>query len=104
MITKKSVQIRQLREKLKHCQSYSEYREKARELDKLMGNNAWKQTPESKFYDYLNLQEVISQMDDAMKRNDVTQLAKLLRESSKHSLGGIAKTIKYHVRNITSVR
>ena len=57
----KSMQIKDLKQKIKNCKDYKEYIVLSSELDKLEGRDKWKTEDESDLYDYKLIQQRIKE-------------------------------------------
>ncbi|CAG8466845.1 11391_t:CDS:10 [Ambispora gerdemannii] len=79
----------QLRSDLWHAKTYKEWAAKAHELDLLLGNDAWKEDPNSPFYDSELIKYRLDYLKQIRMNNDVTDMIYLLRSGLLRNLGGL---------------
>ncbi|KAF2755414.1 patatin-domain-containing protein [Pseudovirgaria hyperparasitica] len=81
--------------KLKEAKTYSEWRSAASELDKLEGNNAWKEEEVTREYNYALVKSRLQQLDEARTNCDTRRMLFLIRTSLTRGLGGMGSLQLY---------
>eukprot|EP00127_Corallochytrium_limacisporum_P001431 Clim_evm53s55 gene=Clim_evmTU53s55 len=89
------VQLRRLREKLRNAQSYDEYCQIGKQVDKLTGNAKWKWEYESNQYNNRLIFNRLNELREARKAEDNGLMLHLLRAGLKRNIGGILNTRLY---------
>lgn len=95
MVVGNNFQNNQLKKQLEDSSSYAEWFEIAQELDKLSGNDKWKDDPISDDYDYEMIQLRLEQFRVARERMDLDAISFLLRASMSRGFGDIGNMILY---------
>ena len=103
MFMQASVSRKLISQRLKDLDQASDYRawhEIASELDRLEGNQAWKQDDTSEDFDHLLIKERLAQMRSLRQRGDVRQLVFSLHEGLHGNLGNISNPALYGVSRV----
>lgn len=79
---------------------YSTWRDIATELDRLEGNDAWKQDDTSDDFDHLLIKERLAQMRELRRSADVRPLVYMLHEGLHGNLGNITNPALYSVARV----
>ena len=90
------IRIKRLRDELRECRSYAEWKDKAKLLDELLENNKWKSEPASSLYNYKLLTQLTKAMQEGRREltstksiSSLKNLKKILLEGSlRHNIGG----------------
>ncbi|KAI9893516.1 MAG: hypothetical protein M1814_006312 [Vezdaea aestivalis] len=75
---------------LHNARTFEEWDEAAFQLDTAIGNDLWRQTPTSKYYDYRLIYERFEALITAGEDGDITTLVNLLRSGLVRNLGNIS--------------
>lgn len=92
---KKQQAVQRLLDERDSATTYIKWKEKSVQLDELMGNNAWKLNPESKYYDFELINNIILEMRDAREQNDYKLLLYLIRTKWVRNAGNIGDVSLY---------
>ncbi|CAO3599834.1 unnamed protein product [Absidia cylindrospora] len=79
-----------LSRQLSNANNYDDWCDKAIELDRLLGNDSWKQQARSKLYDYKLITSRMDHLFNARQANDVDSMMYLLRGGLLRNFGGIS--------------
>jgi TAG lipase/steryl ester hydrolase/phospholipase A2/LPA acyltransferase len=85
---------------LQHAPEYTTWRDIAAELDRLQGNDAWREDDTSDDYDHLLIKERLAQMRALRRRADVRPLVYMLHEGLHGNLGNITNAALYNVARV----
>ncbi len=95
MVVGTNFQNVQLKRRLEDASSFAEWLQIAQELDKLAGNDKWKDDPVSDEYDYELIQLRLEQFRVARERTDLDAISFLLRASISRGFGDIGNISLY---------
>ncbi|TKA65992.1 hypothetical protein B0A55_09642, partial [Friedmanniomyces simplex] len=85
-----------LLETLEDAQVYEEWEAAAQQLDKLVDNYVWRDTPPTKVYDYNLILDRTDQLYDALDHDDVMTMCHTLRSGLVRNLGNITDPKLYN--------
>ncbi|KAK3113631.1 triacylglycerol lipase [Teratosphaeriaceae sp. CCFEE 6253] len=85
-----------LLETLQHAQSYEEWEAAALEVDRLLSNDLWRDTPHTKDYDFKLIAERSRQILEAEQLGDVWTICHMLRSTLVRNLGNITAAKLYN--------
>lgn len=88
------------RRDLDHAGDYASWHEIATELDRLEGNDVWKQDDTSDDFDHLLIRERLLEMRELRRRADARQLAFNLYEGLHGNLGNISNPLLYTMARV----
>ncbi|MGK0290517.1 MAG: TAG lipase/steryl ester hydrolase/phospholipase A2/LPA acyltransferase [bacterium] len=91
----KNPKVKRCIRQMQHARDYTTWHDAALELDRLVGNNEWKATRESKFYDYEQILQRLNHIQNCRAKNDIGQLVYSLREGLLRNLGNLANPALY---------
>jgi len=83
-----------------NAQTYEEYKNACIALDKVVGNNTWKENPKSPLYDYELIQHRLDAIKSARLNNDIQTLISIIFEGLHGNLGGMGNAELYQVCHI----
>lgn len=81
-----------LKDRLRNAQNYNEWREAARQLDIILGNDQWRQDPVSNDYDFKLIAARLRHLRHAREMEDVPTMVYRLRAGLLRNLGGLSET------------
>ena len=86
---------RRLRRDLSEARTYNEWQETAQALDRLEGNDEWREDPTSPHYDYELVGDHLRSLKTLRQRGDIPALRDLLEESLHRNLGDLSNQALY---------
>lgn len=89
---------------LEHAETYSEWADVARDLDRLEGLEGWKQDEASDDYDHLLIRERLNEMRQLRSDGDVRHLVHALHEGLHGNLGNITSPSLYRFVRVGTKR
>ena len=75
--------------------SYEEWQEAAAHVDKLEGNDEWREDPTSPLYDHVLLQEHLRKLRNYRRKRDFVALRDLIEEGLHRNLGDLSNPLLY---------
>lgn len=75
--------------------SYADWQEAAAEVDRLEGNDGWREDPSSPLYDHVLLQEHLRKLRVFRARRDFVALRELIEEGLHRNLGDLSNPLLY---------
>ncbi|KAJ1506212.1 hypothetical protein HMI54_004883 [Coelomomyces lativittatus] len=84
------LEVQKLRKALDSANTYDEWKDVAQELDKILGNDAWKEQPLCQDYDYKLIHFRLAKLLQLRQKDDVLNLIHHLRSGLLRNLGGIS--------------
>ena len=83
-------------EALRDATTYEEWEGAALELDRLLGNNEWRDKPTTKLYNYKLIKDRTKQLRQALATDDIFTLCHTLRSTLVRNLGNITSPKLYN--------
>lgn len=96
-------QVEALYMQQRNAESYDEWLEASKGLDKLLGYDDWKEDPTSSLYQYKVVEHRLNQLRDARVRGDMEELLFLIRTTLERNLGNMGDP-KLYVNTFTGTK
>ncbi|KAL1920065.1 uncharacterized protein VTP21DRAFT_1211 [Calcarisporiella thermophila] len=87
--------VQQLKQGMLEAKSYEAWALKAAELDFFLGNDVWRESPASRFYDYKYIYQKLQHLKRVRENNDVDAMLYLLRSGLIRNLAGLGNPRLY---------
>ena len=92
----KDKKIKDLTKKLEKIQNYSEWKKTALELDNATGNFIWRSKNAASYYDYKNIEQIITHLNKMRENKKIYELVHFLRSILSRSFSGVTNENLYN--------